>query len=150
MIRTACAQLLTRIYSFYRLPARIQEQSLGLRSLGRSFRFRQFSVNHPVVGTNDPNAGGSTAAGVSAAGQAAVDDLVSYFAKHTERLGYYGRLQAGRSIGSGAVEGLARRLGDRLKTPGRGWRADPVDPMATLVNLVQTPEWPDLWKPAAN
>jgi hypothetical protein len=96
-----------------------------------------------VVGT-------TLAVGVNAAGQAAMDDLVSYFAKHTDRLGYYGRLQAGRSIGSGAVEGLARRLGDRLKTPGRGWREDHLDPMATLVNLVQTPEWPDLWKPSPN
>jgi hypothetical protein len=94
--------------------------------------------------------GATLAAGVSAAGQTAVDDLVGYFAKHTERLGYYGRLQAGRSIGSGAVEGLARRMGDRLKTPGRGWREDHLDPMATLVNLVQTSEWPDLWKPSIN
>jgi hypothetical protein len=52
--------------------------------------------------------------------------------------------------GEGAAEGLARRMGDRLKTPGRGWREDHLDPMATLVNLVQTPEWPDLWKPSAN
>ena len=94
--------------------------------------------------------GATLAAGVSPAGQAAVDNLVGYFAKHTERLGYCGRLQAGRSIGSGAVEGLARRMGDRLKTPGRGWRQDHLDPMATLVNLVQTTEWPDLWKPSAN
>lgn len=94
--------------------------------------------------------GATLAAGVSAAGQAAVDDLVSYFAKHTGRLGYYERLQTGRSIGSGAVEGLARRLGDRLKTPGRGWLADHVDPMATLINLVQTPEWTGLWEPSAN
>ena len=90
------------------------------------------------------------AAGVTAAGQAAVDDLVGYFAKHTGRLTYYERLRTGRSIGSGAVEGLARRLGDRLKTPGRGWLVEHVDPMATLVNLVQTPEWPDLWKPSPN
>jgi hypothetical protein len=94
--------------------------------------------------------GATLATGVSAVGQAAVDDLLGYFAKHTERLGYYGRLQAGRSIGSGAVEGLARRMGARLKMPGRGWREDHLDPMATLVNLVQTPEWPDLWKPSAN
>lgn len=94
--------------------------------------------------------GATLAAGVTEAGQAAVDALVGYFAKHTDRLGYYERLRTGRSIGSGAVEGLARRMGDRLKTPGRGWLAEHVDPMATLVNLVQTPEWPDLWKPSAN
>ena len=44
--------------------------------------------------------GATLAAGVSAAGQAAVDDLVSYFAKHTDRLGYYGvLLPTGRSSG---------------------------------------------------
>jgi hypothetical protein len=86
--------------------------------------------------------GVTLAAGVRVAGQAAIDDLVGYFAKHTGRLGYYGRLQAGRSIGSGAVEGLARRMGDRLKTPGRGCREDHLEPMATLVNLVQRPNGP--------
>jgi hypothetical protein len=41
-------------------------------------------------------------------------------------------------------------MGDRLKTPGRGWREDHLDPTATLINLVQTTEWPDLCKPSAN
>jgi hypothetical protein len=95
-------------------------------------------------------AGATLAAGVTEAGRAAVDDLVRYFAKHTGRLGYYERLRTGRSIGSGAVEGLARRMGDRLKAPGRGWLVGHVEPMATLVNLVQTPEWPDLWEPSPN
>ena len=46
-----------------------------------------------------PTEGGTTA------GQAALDGLVAYFAKHTGRLGYYGRLRSGRSIGSGAWRG---------------------------------------------
>jgi hypothetical protein len=41
-------------------------------------------------------------------------------------------------------------MGARLKTPGRGWREDHLDPTATLINLVQTNEWPDLCKPSVN
>jgi hypothetical protein len=94
--------------------------------------------------------GAAPAEGRTAAGQAAVDELIGYFAKHTGRVGYYGRLRAGRSIGSGAVEGLARRMGRRLKVPGRGWDAGHIDGMATLVATVGTPEWARLWgKPAA-
>ena len=94
--------------------------------------------------------GATPAEGRAAAGRAGLDDMIAYFAKHTGRLGYYGRLRSGRSIGSGAVEGLARRMGLRLKTPGRGWRADHVDGIAALVAAVDTPEWHDLWRrPAA-
>ena len=78
-------------------------------------------------------------------GQAALGEMIRYFAKHTSRLGYHGRLRSGRSIGSGAVEGLARRLGRRLKVPGRGWCAGNIDGMATLVVTVGTPEWAGLW-----
>ena len=86
----------------------------------------------------------------TAQAQASVDELIGYFAKHTERVGYYGRLRAGRSIGSGGVESLARRMGRRLKTPGRGWRVDHVNGMAGLIATVETQEWADLWKkPAA-
>lgn len=79
-----------------------------------------------------------------------LDGLIAYFARHTERLGYYGRLRAGRSIGSGAVEGLAKRLGRRLKVSGRGWDAGHLDGMASLIVTVGTPGWADVWsRPAA-
>lgn len=94
--------------------------------------------------------GATLAAGVTPAGQEALDGLVSYFAKHTAHVGYYRQLQRGQAIGSGAVEGLAARMGRRLKTAGQGWREAHVGPMATLVALVQTPEWPDLWEPSLN
>jgi len=82
--------------------------------------------------------------------QAALDEMISYFAKHTDRVGYFGRLRSGRSIGSGAVEGLARRMGRRLKVPGRGWCVENIDGMATLIATVDTPEWAGLWaRPAA-
>jgi hypothetical protein len=86
----------------------------------------------------------------TASGQAALDELIRYFAKHTDRLGYYGRLRTGRSIGSGGVESLARRMGRRLKVAGRGWRVGHLEGMATLIATADTPEWDGLWsRPAA-
>lgn len=86
----------------------------------------------------------------TASGQAGLDELIRYFAKHTGRLGYYGRLRAGRSIGSGGVESLARRMGRRLKVPGRGWCIDHLEGMAALIATADTPEWDSLWsQPAA-
>jgi hypothetical protein len=89
---------------------------------------------------------GTLSGPLEAEARTAVDGLVSYFAAHTGRLGYAGRLATGRSIGSGAVEGLARRMGDRLKVPGRGWLERSIDPMAALVCTVQTTEWDALWE----
>jgi hypothetical protein len=94
--------------------------------------------------------GATPTEGRTAAGQTGVDELIAYFAKHTDRLGYYGRLRTGRSIGSGPVEGLARRMGRRLKIPGRGWCAGHVDGMAALIATIDTAEWEALWsRPAA-
>ena len=93
--------------------------------------------------------GATPMAGRSVVGQAGVEELIGYFAKHTGRVGYYGRLQAGRSIGSGGVESLARRMGRRLKVAGRGWNAGHLDGMAALVATVETPEWERLWERAA-
>jgi hypothetical protein len=76
--------------------------------------------------------------------------LIGYFAKHTGRLGYYGRLRTGRSIGSGGVESLARRMGRRLKVAGRGWCVENLEGMAALIATVETAEWETLWaQPAA-
>jgi hypothetical protein len=86
---------------------------------------------------------------LTAAAREAIEGLVGYFAAHTGRLGYAGRLASGRSIGSGAVEGLARTAGRRLKVPGRGWLERSVDPMAALVCTVNTPEWDALWETTA-
>ena len=59
-------------------------------------------------------------------------------------------LRSGRSIGSGGVESLARRMGRRLKVPGRGWCVENLEGMAALIATVDTPEWDDLWtRPAA-
>lgn len=87
---------------------------------------------------------------LSAGGQAAVDALVGYVAGQSGRLGYYARLRGGRSIGSGAVEGLAKRVGHRLKVAGRGWNVSHVDRMATLTITADSSEWDDLWKTSSN
>lgn len=89
--------------------------------------------------------GATPAEARTAGGQAGVDGLIGYFAKHTGRLGYYGRLRSGRSIGSGGVESLARRMGRRLKVPGRGWSLEHLEGMATLIVTADTAEWNGLW-----
>jgi len=54
--------------------------------------------------------------------RAPLDDLMSYFAVHTERLNYCHRLYTGQSISSGMVEGVAKHLvGRRFKQTGAWW-----------------------------
>ncbi len=94
--------------------------------------------------------GVTPAEGRRAAGRAALDETIAYFANHTGRLPYFGRLQAGQSIGSGSIEGLAKRMGRRLKVAGRGWCVEHLDAMAALIATADTPEWSGLWaRPAA-
>jgi len=94
--------------------------------------------------------GEALSGGRTPSGQAALDDLIRYFARQTPRVGDFGQLRSGRSIGSGAVDGLARRMGRRPKVAGRGWRVENIDGMAALIATVDTPEWAGLRaRPAA-
>jgi len=62
--------------------------------------------------------------------------LTGYFAAHTGRLNYAHRLNTGRSIGSGMVEGAAKNLvGKRRKQTGARWVAGNADAMAGLCGL---------------
>jgi hypothetical protein len=79
----------------------------------------------------------------------ATDRMLSYFAKHTQRLNYAERLGAGRAIGSGQVEGEAKTLGLRLKRRGARWRRRNVQPMASLVCVRHTCQWEPYWTMAA-
>jgi hypothetical protein len=79
----------------------------------------------------------------------ATDRLIGYFAKHTQRLNYAERLQAGRAIGSGQVEGEAKTLGLRLKRRGARWNRRNVQPMASLVCVRHTCQWDTHWAMAA-
>jgi hypothetical protein len=79
----------------------------------------------------------------------ATDRLIGYFSKHTNRLNYAERLQAGRAIGSGQVEGEAKTLGLRLKRRGARWNKVNVQPMASLVCVRHTCQWETYWAMAA-
>ena len=75
----------------------------------------------------------------------ATDRLIGYFSKHTNRLNYAERLQTGRAIGSGQVEGEAKTLGLRLKRRGARWNKINVQPMASLVCVQHTCQWDAYW-----
>lgn len=81
--------------------------------------------------------------------QRATDRLIGYFAKHLNRLNYAERLQAGRAIGSGQVEGKAKTLGLRLKRRGARWNKSNVAPMASLVCVRHSSQWDAYWPVAA-
>jgi hypothetical protein len=79
-------------------------------------------------------------------GHAALGDLTGYFAAHTERLNYAHRLNTGRSIGSGMVEGAAKNLiGKRMKQTGARWVAGNADAMAGLCSLSYSDHWDLYW-----
>jgi hypothetical protein len=79
-------------------------------------------------------------------GHAALGELTGYFAAHTERLNYAHRLHAGRSIGSGMVEGAAKNLiGKRMKQTGARWVVGNADAMAALCSLSYSNHWDLYW-----
>jgi len=79
----------------------------------------------------------------------ATERLLGYFSKHMHRLNYAERLQAGRAIGSGQVEGKAKTLGLRLKLRGARWNKCNVQPMASLVCVRRSSQWESYWSMAA-
>lgn len=81
--------------------------------------------------------------------RAALERLVGYFVKHTTRLDYAGRLQSGRAIGSGVVEGQAKTLGLRLKARGARWKLSNVRGMTALVCVRSSDQWEAYWAQAA-
>jgi hypothetical protein len=78
--------------------------------------------------------------------RAPLEELLKYFAKHTERLDYRGRLAEGRPIGSGLVEGSIKTVGLRLKARGARWRVENVDKMAGLCCLRHSTFWDAYWR----
>jgi hypothetical protein len=79
----------------------------------------------------------------------ALEKLVGYFAKHTQRLAYRQRLAAGQAIGSGSVEGWAKTLGLRLKARGARWRRKNIKGMCALICIRNGSQWPSFWSRAA-
>jgi hypothetical protein len=93
---------------------------------------------------------GAAFAGLPAgAGGDELRGLAAYFAAHPTRLGYASRLAAGRSIGSGMIEGSVKQLVNRrLKLTGARWRVEHVGPLVELAAVIDTPDWPALWTAA--
>jgi hypothetical protein len=81
--------------------------------------------------------------------RAALEKLVRYFVKHTQRLNYRERLAAGQPIGSGSVEGWAKTLGLRLKARGARWCRKNVSGMSALICVRNGSQWSAYWSRAA-
>lgn len=87
--------------------------------------------------------------GRSAQEQSELNSLRNYLAPHQRRLHYAERLQEGRSIGSGQVEGACKNLiGRRLKANSARWRVRRINRMAGLCCLLYSDQWDTYWKTA--
>jgi hypothetical protein len=76
----------------------------------------------------------------------AMEELLGYFSKHTDRLSYCVRLYAGEAIGSGMVEGACKNvIGKRLKQTAARWKLDNVQKMAVLCCCCYSDFWIPYW-----
>jgi hypothetical protein len=100
-------------------------------------------------GTLLESGGAALLAELAAAGPAATGAL-EYFRPHADHLDYPGRRAAGRSIGSGLVEGACKQVvGRRLKQTGARWKVRRAERMATLCALIYGDQWDIYWQAAA-
>jgi hypothetical protein len=78
-----------------------------------------------------------------------LEELWGYFSKHTSRMSYAARLYAGRTIGSGLVEGACKNLiGKRLKQTKARWVVANVERMAVLCCSHYSDTWAAYWTAA--
>ena len=81
----------------------------------------------------------------------ALSDLHNYLGQHVDHLNYAQRLQSGRSIGSGQVEGACKHcIGRRLKQSGARWRPRRVNRMAQVCCLLYSHAWNSYWNCSPN
>jgi hypothetical protein len=77
----------------------------------------------------------------------AVSSLLEYLRKHRERLHYAERLSAGRSIGSGLIEGACKNLVKRrLRQTGACWRVPRANRIAVICAALYSDQWELCWK----
>ena len=87
----------------------------------------------------------------SARKQAALAALRDYLAPHQQHTAYARRLQQGRAIGSGMVEGACKTVvGKRLKQTGARWRVRHAERLVALCGLLYSDLWDDYWSPPHN
>ena len=80
----------------------------------------------------------------------AVLSLREYLSKHKERLRYAERLAAGRSIGSGLIEGACKNLVKRrLRQTGACWRVQRANRIAVICAVLYSDQWKQCWKNSA-
>jgi hypothetical protein len=78
-----------------------------------------------------------------------LEEMLGYFSKHTSRMNYCARLYAGRTIGSGMVEGACKNLiGKRLKQTKARWVVENVQRMAVLCCAHYSDTWAEYWTAA--
>jgi len=76
----------------------------------------------------------------------ALTELANFLAPHADRTRYRERLETGRSIGSGLVEGACKTVvGKRLKQTGARWRAANARSMTALCCLAYGDGWDAHW-----
>jgi len=77
-------------------------------------------------------------------------EVRGYFEPHRGHTDYAGRLAAGRSIGSGLVEGACKQVvGRRLKQTGARWKVRRVERMAALSAVQASDQWAAYWATTA-
>lgn len=78
--------------------------------------------------------------------RAALDRLRNYLAPHAHRVEYARRLAAGRTIGSGLIEGTCKQVVTRrLKQTGARWRKRHLGHMTTLCCTNHSHHWNTYW-----
>jgi len=86
---------------------------------------------------------------VTAEQACAVAQLLNYLAPHEGHLHFAQRLEEGRSIGSGQIEGACKNLiGRRLKANAARWQVRRINRMAGLCSLMYSHQWQNYWNKA--
>jgi hypothetical protein len=87
----------------------------------------------------------------SAAGRESLKQLRAYFEPHRAHTGYRERLAAGRSIGSGMIEGACKTVvGRRLKQTGARWRVRHAERVVALCGGLYGDLWDTYWETRGN
>lgn len=78
--------------------------------------------------------------------ESAYPKVANYLVGHRDRMNYAARLHAGKSIGSGLIEGTIKQVvARRLKQTGACWKTKHVAALVEFVALADSPEWSTYW-----
>lgn len=80
---------------------------------------------------------------------AAMKSLRIYLDGNSDRMWYAQRLQQGKAIGSGAIEGACKKIGSRLKLNSARWRPRRAERFGALLCLEYTDQMQNYWRSRA-